>query len=220
MQPKIIITDDGSHTLRLDEMDENYHSTHGAAQESTHVFIKAGLSQINKSKITIFEVGFGTALNALLTWRYAKEHNLNIQFYTIEKFPIQETIWKQLNHGKHFGEKEELMYTQLHQAEWGKLVECNQHFSICKLNTDLNQLNWKTIATADLTYFDAFAPNKQSEMWSVEVFQNIFNKMNPEGIFVTYCAKGQVRRDLQSAGFSVERIPGPPGKREMLRAKK
>lgn len=220
MQPKIIPTEDGSHSLYIEEMEESYHSVHGAVQESTHVFINAGLSQIKNASVKIFEVGFGTGLNALLTWEFAQQNNIDIKYFTLEKYPIKDNIWKSLNFGKNINSEADLFFQKLHSAEWNKWEYCSPEFQLFKAETDWLTFDLKQIGAYDLVYFDAFAPNKQPEMWGSDAFKRIFDEMSDNGILVTYCAKGQVRRDLQAAGFSVERIPGPPGKREMLRARK
>lgn len=210
-------TADGSDTLFSAEMDESYHSVNGAAQESRHVFIEAGLHQLNKKTIKIFEVGFGTGLNALITWGEARKNNLQIVYDTIEAFPVSEALIDSLNYKDLDPTLPTDAFQKLHQAQWNnrEILDANQ-FSLLKVQGDFTRFDF--VQKYDLIYFDAFAPDKQPEMWEENMFRKIFAAMNDHGILVTYCAKGEVRRRMQRAGFQVERIPGPPGKREMLRA--
>jgi tRNA U34 5-methylaminomethyl-2-thiouridine-forming methyltransferase MnmC len=217
----LITTEDGSHSLYVPELNEHYHSTHGAVQESNHVFIAAGLSEILKSKssISIFEMGFGTGLNAFLTLIYALDHAIDIQYTTIEAFPVEEELLNELNFGKIIKEGVfENYFMNLYSAEWGQWKSLHENFQIKKSQASL--LDFKADDKFDLIYFDAFAPNVQPELWTTEVFVKIFQSMNSNGILVTYCCKGDVKRSLKSAGFVIEKLPGPPGKGEMLRAMK
>lgn len=212
-------TADGSDTLFSIEMDESYHSVNGAAQESRHVFIEAGLRHINKKSIKIFEVGFGTGLNAFITWGEARKHNLQICYDAIEAFPVSKEIIKSLNYKDFEPTLPSDAFQKLHDARWNiqEILEENR-FSLLKMQGDFTCFNFEK--KYDLVYFDAFAPDKQPEMWEESLFFRLYEAMNDNGILVTYCAKGEVRRRMQRAGFLVERIPGPPGKREMLRATK
>lgn len=220
MERKILKTEDGSHTLYVPDMDEHYHSIHGARQESMHVFIDAGLNMHSGKELTIFEVGFGTGLNAFLTAVESKHQQRKIKYYTIEKFPLQEEEWEKLNPEPDTDKEENRLFRQLHNCQWGKLNEINTTFQLQKIEGDLTSFNFQALPPFDLVYFDAFAPDKQPKLWSPEIFAAIFAQMTHNGILVTYSAKGAVRRTMQSAGFQVERIPGPPGKREMLRGRK
>lgn len=212
-------TADGSDTLFSAEMDESYHSVNGAAQESRHVYIDAGLRQVRTTSIRIFEVGFGTGLNALLTWGEALKSNLNIVYEAIEAFPVSLEQIECLNYGALEPGLPADSFLNLHQSPWDKPVQLAEgRFSLLKRRGDFT--NIKLEGTYDLIYFDAFAPDKQPEMWEEALFKKIVDSLNDQGILVTYCAKGEVRRRLQRSGFQVERIPGPPGKREMLRARK
>lgn len=214
----IEVTEDGSHTLYVPSLQEHYHSVHGAIQESEHVFIEAGLSLCQQQGISIFEVGFGTGLNALLTAKYAEEYNLSITYVAIEANPISSDLVKKLNYAK---EEDKPLYHTIHEVEWGSEQKITEHFSITKLEADFTTYNFSTWTNAfDLIYFDAFAPDIQGEMWSQELFDAMYRIARSQATLTTYCAKGEVRRRMQSAGFMVERIPGPPGKREMLRARK
>ena len=215
----IEVTEDGSHTLYLPEMDEHYHSTHGAVQESEHVYIQTGLRECAKKQLNILEIGFGTGLNALLTYRYAKTNNLEIFYYTTELFPLEERFVKQFNYVENEDEKE--FFQRLHQCEWEKEVQLTPEFTIFKNHTDItSEDSLQSSKKINLVYFDAFGPDKQPEMWDERIFHHIYNMCNDAAILATYCAKGEVRRRMQRAGFLVERLPGPPGKREILRGRK
>lgn len=219
IEPVIEVTADGSHTLFVPEMNEHYHSVNGAVQESTHIFINAGLHHCPKDKLNILEIGFGTGLNVFLTLLDIKDRNKVVNYTTLEAYPLSDTIVRKLNYPeKYLTENRELFY-KLHAARWGEKEPILPDFYLTKIEADLLQFDFSEIADkADVIYFDAFAPDKQPEMWTQEIFNNLFSIMNNSGILVTYCAKGQVRRMMQQAGFTTERLPGPPGKREMLRA--
>jgi tRNA U34 5-methylaminomethyl-2-thiouridine-forming methyltransferase MnmC len=213
----IIETGDGSHSLFNKELDETYHSRHGALQESTHVFIRQGLDRFLDSltEVFVFEVGFGTGLNALLTWQWAVAHRIKVNYTTTEPFPLPEDIWKNLNYASAIDMKQE--YERLHISAWERPQSMSPYFTFTKQKTALQQVTLK-VGVYDLIYFDAFAPNKQPHMWTSAVFAQLASAMKPGAILVTYCAKGQVKRDLKSTGFTLETLPGPPGKREMVRA--
>ena len=218
---QIITTKDGSQSLLNPELNETYHSIHGARQESLHVFIKNGLDfivqQSSNRVVKIFEVGFGTGLNALLTANYAKENSVSIEYTTLEAFPVNESIWQQLNYPQSAAERD--IFYKLHHEPWDQWTEIAPGFMLKKLNTTL-QLVSLDHDYFDLIYFDAFAPNKQPEMWTLPMLQKTINALIQGGVFVTYCAKGQLKRDLVSSGSQVETLQGPPGKREMIRAVK
>jgi len=212
-------TADGSDTLFSADMTESYHSVNGAAQESRHVFIEAGLHQITKRSIKIFEVGFGTGLNALITWADARKNNIQIDYDAIEAFPVSKDVIKSLNYKDLEPTLPSEAFLQLHEIQWNDRAILEQNrFSLLKLQGDFTSIDIGE--NYDLVYFDAFSPDKQPEMWEEDLFRKLYDAMNENGILVTYCAKGEVRRRMQRAGFLVERIPGPPGKREMLRATK
>ena len=216
MKIKVIITDDGSKSLYLPEMNETYHSKFGAKNESEHVFINAGFKQIQKKEIGILEVGFGTGLNVLLTYFEALKSQQKVFFESLEKYPLPENILPEINNFDDTAYRE--LFHRIHQAAWQQPVNLSENFTLLKNQVDL--LAYQTTHKFDLVYFDAFAPDKQPEMWTTAVFTKMYNLLNENGILVTYSAKGSVRRTMQAAGFEVARIPGPPGKREMLRAKK
>lgn len=215
-QPEIQLTADGSHTLFIPEMEEHYHSVNGAIKESMHVFIDAGLRQCNKQSIRILELGFGTGLNAFLSCIEAEKTGKSIQYTGLEKYPLEFDLIQKLNYPEI--KENNKNYLKIHQCDWGFSVEITPNFSIKKIHIDFSDFDFQE--KYDLVYYDAFAPDKQTDVWTQEIFNNVFSCMNPEGILTTYCAKGSIRRMMLEAGFSVERIPGPPGKREMIRALK
>jgi tRNA U34 5-methylaminomethyl-2-thiouridine-forming methyltransferase MnmC len=213
---EIKITNDGSATLYVPDLNEHYHSINGAVQESEHVFIGMGLKGINKKDVRVFEFGFGTGLNALLTLLSAKDYS--IIYHTMELYPLSWSIVKRLGYEEFLGLSEEnrVVFKKMHQTQWEKETSIRTKFAIKKINASI--LKYPLEENYDLVYYDAFAPDVQPELWDEEIFSRIYNSMNPDGRLVTYCAKGEVRRKLQRVGFSVERLPGPPGKWEMMRA--
>lgn len=217
MAIKLQISSDGSHTVFSDAFNETYHSVNGAVTESRHVFIEAGLRKIEKRYIHILEVGFGTGLNALLTMIEAEKRDLIIHYDTLELYPVGEDIYTALNYPKTLGLAKEELFKLMHTSAWEEKVAITKHFSINKHNVDLRSFVYP-VDTFDVVYFDAFSPVVQPELWEQEVFNAIYRSVSIGGILTTYCAKGEVRRSMQRAGFIVERLPGPPGKREMLRA--
>lgn len=218
MEHKIQQTEDGSSTLYIPNLDEHYHSVHGAIQESLFVFIGNGLQHLSHSgNVRIFEVGFGTGLNALLTLDFALRNGINVDYCAIEKYPLAENEYSQLNYIDRYPHLKDA-FMLMHQADWNRKVQIADNFKLTKIHGDL--VHCDIGDRFDLVYQDAFAPDKQPELWSVELFRKLYQSMNSSGILVTYSAKGQVRRNMQNAGFTVERLPGPPGKREMLRANK
>jgi len=217
--PEILfeLTEDGSHTLYLPQMDEHYHSVHGAIQESRHVFIDAGFEACSAEQPRVFEVGFGTGLNALLTGIEAEKSHRQVRYTSVELYPLPLEQALMLNYGKILGE--EMLFANLHQAAWNESVVLNDWFGLRKIETDFASMPMGE-NEYDLIYFDAFAPNKQADLWQQEIFDRLFRSLRADGIFVTYCAKGVVRRMLQASGFVVERLPGPSGKHEMLRGRR
>jgi len=221
MEDKRIIqlTEDGSHTLFVPSLDEHYHSVNGAIQESTHVFINAGLKEIQKDEIRILEIGFGTGLNALLSLQYTEDFaSKKIYYHTIERYPLSKDITDKLNYGEAIGTMGKTWFHEIHSADWEYPVKITDHFILHKIKGDSN--NCSLPSDIDLIFFDAFAPDKQPEMWEPAIFEKLYKNASPEALIVTYCAKGEVRRRMQNAGFKMERLPGPPGKRHMLRGKK
>ena len=211
---KIIQTSDGSATLYREDIDETYHSRHGAVQEAMHVFIETGLKKSNRDPIRIFEMGFGTGLNAYLTYQHAKQE----VFYTgLELYPVESVIIKQTEYWEAL-KAEEHHFLKMHDLEWESFQDLSNNFHLRKLEGDLNSIQFEE--KFDLIYFDAFGPRAQAELWERPILEKVVNLMDEDAIFVTYCAKGQVRRDLQDLGLEMERLPGPPGKREMLFGKR
>lgn len=218
-------TEDGSATLFVPELNEHYHSVKGARTESQHIFIDMGLKASTAIQPHILEIGFGTGLNALLTLETAEQEKRPVHYTGIELYPLS---WEEVDILNY---SDNPLFKELHTASWNKDVNITPCFTLHKIKGDVNRvISDKQLAVIgeppanysfDLVYFDAFAPEKQSEMWSEELFRNIYACMNDNGILTTYCAKGVIRRLLQAVGFTVERLPGPPGgKREILRATK
>ena len=214
------ITADGSHTLYLESLNETYHSKHGAIQEAMHVFLNAGFHYFDKQKLNVLEIGFGTGLNAFLTLLAAEKNNVKVNYTSLEAFPLKEEVIRTLNYTKELNSsKQEIEWFKfIHQTEWENYQKITPMFNINKVKVEL--ANYKTIEKFNIIYFDAFGPRVQPEMWSKEIFEKIYNSLNDGGILVTYCAKGSVKRTLKEVGFEIEGLPGPPGKREMTRAKK
>lgn len=219
---KIESTADGSHTLFVPSLNEHYHSVNGAKQESDHIYIKAGLLHSLKDDIKILEIGFGTGLNAYLSLQVTQNTAKRIDYTSLELYPLSMDIVGQLNYVESGEPEDKEYFTQLHACDWGKRNEITSSFYLTKIQTDFSKLDFPLYldTTFDVIYFDAFAPEKQSEMWSQRIFDTLYTLTNKEGILTTYCAKGVVRRMLLQAGYNVERLAGPPGKREILRATK
>jgi tRNA U34 5-methylaminomethyl-2-thiouridine-forming methyltransferase MnmC len=218
---KIITTSDGSHSVLNEDLNETYHSVHGAIQESVHVFIKSGLAYVFEKKptlpISIFEVGFGTGLNALLTLQYVQHNEKAVHYTAIEQSPLGDEIWSSLNYASLLDLTNE--YKNLHVSTWDRLHSLGPNFNFLKLKTSLQEFELSK-DSIDLVYYDAFAPSKQPELWTFPVLEKIFQALRPGGVMVTYCAKGQLKRDLSGLGLVVESLAGPPGKKEMVRATK
>ena len=213
---QIISTKDGSQTILNEELDSTYHSTHGALTESKHVFLDKGLRKIVEkgvTNITLLEMGFGTGLNALITAELAKELNLTVQYHTLELFPVPHDVWSSYKLPEEIKTQQEL-FEQLHYAEWNKLISVNNHFALKKHQVSL--LEFIPDTAFDLVYYDAFEPETQPELWTEEVFKKLYSWMNSNAVLTTYCCKGYVRRNMIGVGFEVEKVPGPPGKREMI----
>jgi tRNA U34 5-methylaminomethyl-2-thiouridine-forming methyltransferase MnmC len=215
LSPVIVVSEDGSHTLKVPELKERYHSHKGAIQESQHVFIQMGANAHEKEQLNILEIGFGTGLNVLMT---VLEKGKQVIYHTLEPFPLDPEMVEKLNYPEQIGGDSLSIFEKIHDVPWEKTSDINDQFSLCKFKIGLQ--DFVPTQLYDLIYYDAFAPHAQPELWESWVWEKLMRILNPEGMIVTYCAKGQVRRDMQSAGFQVERVPGPPGKREMLRATK
>jgi len=223
--PEIIITADGSHTLYSREFDQHYHSIHGAVTESRHIFIEAGLHHALARRdihftgpLNILEIGFGTGLNALLTLAEAERNGIRIHYTAIEAYPLTDRIWRALNYPVLFGSADyHAVFSKLHLADWEKPESLSACFTLLKHRTTLESYS-PTGGYFDLVYFDAFDPAAQPELWTPEIFSKLHQAMKPGGILVTYSVKGTVTRTLRSSGFQIEKLPGPPGKRHILRA--
>jgi tRNA U34 5-methylaminomethyl-2-thiouridine-forming methyltransferase MnmC len=215
---QLINTADGSHTIYVPELDEHYHSIHGAVQESTFIFINNGFVVCKANPVSILEIGFGTGLNALLTAIKAKSGNTQVNYTSIEKNPLGIEISNSLNHYKYAGENGMEIFHLIHSAPWNTSVNICKNFNLKKIETDFTK--YLLTGNYDLIYFDAFGPDKQPEMWTPELFAGIAAVTNKNGILVTYSAKGEVKRRLRACGFDVTLLPGPPGKRQMIRAVK
>lgn len=207
-----------------ESLSETYHSVHGAVQESVYVFIKNGLLdfiQKNKPKeISVLEIGFGTGLNALLALKESVEQKTKIYYTSIEASPIGEEIYSQLNYAKHIIRADaDRLFKQLHSSPWNLPISVAENFVLKKIQSKIQEIVLPPSAF-DIVFFDAFAPAKQPEMWELPVLTKVVLSLKPKGEFVTYCAQGQLKRNLKSLGLIVETLPGPPGKREMVRALK
>jgi tRNA U34 5-methylaminomethyl-2-thiouridine-forming methyltransferase MnmC len=218
---QIISTADGSHSLLNTALNETYHSVHGALQESLHVFIKNGLEffceRSAQTPVRILEIGFGTGLNALLAAQRASAINRNIHYTTLEAFPLPQEIWSQLNYADSVAAKD--LFQKIHAARWSEDEVISSTFTLLKREITVQLFEADALAY-DVVFFDAFAPGKQPEMWFIDILEKVVQKLTINGVFVTYCAKGQLKRDLKSLNMVVETLNGPPGKKEMVRALK
>jgi len=215
-------TGDGSITIHLPEWDEQYHSKHGAIAEAKHVFIQEGfnfyrLQNPAVNHLRILEIGFGTGLNCLLTMMHASDQGLEVNYTGVEKFPVELSEVKQLNYATQLNQPIN-DFEKLHELRWEQWCKLSDTFSLFKHKCDFSELVYD--AQFDLIYFDAFGPRVQPELWSVAIFKRMFNALSPNGVLVTYSAKGDVKRALKKVGFTIERLAGPPFKRHMLRAVK
>ncbi|MBO3116236.1 tRNA (5-methylaminomethyl-2-thiouridine)(34)-methyltransferase MnmD [Winogradskyella sp. DF17] len=226
MKRKIITTSDGSKTIQIEDWNEQYHSIHGAIQEANHVFIKHGLLFFNSrenrdsgaSEISILEMGFGTGLNTFLTYIEAEKLSSSVNYVGVEAYPVNEEEIAQLNYPELVSSAHAEVYTKLHASPWEVPVSLYSNFSVEKLQIKFEDVNFSN--QFNIIYFDAFGARVQPELWTEVIFSKMYKALKVNGILVTYSAKGSVRRAMQSVGFTVERLPGPPGKREMLRALK
>jgi tRNA U34 5-methylaminomethyl-2-thiouridine-forming methyltransferase MnmC len=229
---KIITTADGSKTIQIKDWNEQYHSVHGAIQEAKHVFIKQGLhfllhsqrslchserSEESQQNISILEIGFGTGLNAFITCLEAGKSNIQVDYVGIEAYPVSQDEIKQLNYAEQL-KISNTLFSKIHNCSWEEVHEIHSKFSLTKQQKffkDISETN-----TYNLIYFDAFGARLQPELWTEAIFKIMYKALKAKGVLVTYSAKGSVRRAMQAVGFTVERLEGPPGKREMLRATK
>ena len=222
MKRSIITTSDGSKTIQIEGWNEQYHSIHGALQEAKHVYINAGLKtflerQPKQNALTLLEIGFGTGLNALLTALESLNISQEICYHGIEAYPVEAEELQALGYHTLIG-SDPSIFQNIHNCSWHENHKILPHFSIVKRQaffSDIAEVN-----AFDVIYFDAFGPRVQPNLWIESIFKKMYEALRPNGLLVTYCAKGSVRRCMQAVGFEVERLPGPPGKREMLRAVK
>ena len=220
MKREIIKTSDGSTTIFLEDLNEHYHSKHGAINEAYHVFIKSGLDFFKANKdIHILEIGFGTGLNAFITLLEAEKNQLKISYDGVEAYPVEENELKQLNYVEELNAQKMCMqFNLMHECKWGERHHISNYFNLKKRQHSFLEIDDN--AVFDLIYFDAFGARVQPELWTEDIFSKMYTALKQGGVLVTYSAKGSVRRAMQAVGFTVERLPGPPGKREMLRATK
>ena len=219
-------TQDGSMTLYIPDWNESYHSKHGAVQEALHVFLKFGLQRFSHQKsIKVLEFGFGTGLNAIISLLFAELYKIEIEYFTIEKYPINlelatkldfeeslSAVFSTFSSGKILAH-----FTNLHAVEWGKSVSVSEKFNINKMEADFREFNLEK-ESFDIVFFDAFGMRVQPELWKESLFEKIYNSLNLNGLLTTYACNGQTKRALKACGFDVEKKPGPPGKREMINA--
>lgn len=215
---QLVNTSDGSHTIYVPELDEHYHSTHGAVQESEFIFINNGFRFCKSDPVSILEIGFGTGLNALMTAIEAIAGTRKVNYTSLEKYPLEKDIIKSLNYHEFAGAMGKEIFQLIHSSQWNTDTFLSKNFTLKKIETDLTRE--KPSGRYNLIYFDAFGPDKQPEMWTREIFDGISSVTAKDGILVTYSAKGEVKRTLRACGFEVSLIPGPPGKRQMIRAVK
>ncbi|MEX1001924.1 MAG: tRNA (5-methylaminomethyl-2-thiouridine)(34)-methyltransferase MnmD [Crocinitomicaceae bacterium] len=218
MNSKVIVTEDNSSTLFLPHLNETYHSTKGAITESKHVFIKEGLFYGDLKHLRLFEMGFGTGLNAILTYAAAHQHQLNIHYDCVEAFPLTPDQYKEMNYLQQLEmESLQIIFERMHTQPTEKIAALSDHFSFRKYLQKIEELQLKE-EEYDLIYFDAFGPKVQAELWEENILKKMYDTLKPQGLLVTYCAQGKFKRTLKSVGFEVQCIAGPPGKREMTRA--
>lgn len=216
MKREILITSDGSTTIHLSDWNEQYHSKHGAINEAYHVFIKNGLDIIKLDEIAILEIGFGTGLNAFITFLEVAKSTKNIDYVGVEAYPVETSEVKQLNYVSELNAQEfNSIFDEIHHASWEEKNQISTNFSLTKRQQFFQDIDDENVF--DIIYFDAFGVRVQPELWTEEVFLKMCKALKTNGVLVTYSAAGSVRRALQTVGFKVERLPGPPGKREMLR---
>jgi tRNA U34 5-methylaminomethyl-2-thiouridine-forming methyltransferase MnmC len=217
MSMEIINTADGSHTIFLPGMNEQYHSVNGAITESDYVYVDKGYRFCDTPEPVVFEVGFGTGLNCLLTALESEKMQRKTKYISIEKFPLNTEIISQLNYGKMISAHAERIFNKIHAASWNSVITISPLFSILKIEADLLRFEPPFAEECDVIYFDAFGPDKQPEMWTPAILNKISGLISYGGVFVTYSAKGEVRRNLAACGLVMQRLPGPPGKFQMLR---
>jgi len=216
MRREVITTGDGSTTIRIVDLDECYHSTHGAIGEAQHVFIGNGLKLFDGKPVSVLEIGFGTGLNALVTWRH--RGGMVTDYTGVEAFPVSAEEIGAMNYAASFDGNADEVFGKMHQSAWEIPQSITPGFILTKRRMRFEDIDFEN--TFDLIYFDAFGFRVQPELWSADIFRRMFRALRPGGILVTYAARTAIKRNMEAAGFSVEKLPGPPGKREMTRALK
>ena len=223
MPNQIKKTNDGSDSLVSKQFGELYHSHHGSFQEAKHIFINNGIAKTQQNEINIFEMGFGTGLNAILTYYYAKQKAIKVNYYTIEAYPVLLQTAKELNYNNFI--KEETyseVFAKMHSVAWNSQQEISESFKLYKIKNEIEKIKFESIIKTkiDIVYYDAFAPTAQSNLWETPVLQKMYNLLKQNGFLITYCAKGSFKRTLKTIGFKVNGLPGPIGKREITQAVK
>lgn len=226
MKFQFVHTEDGSTTLYVPALNEHYHSIHGAIQESLHIFIRAGIefylqthsTGFPLSELNILEAGFGTGLNAYLSLLYAEKQKIRLQYHSLEKYPLTLEEIQQLNYKTQIPAKNPDLFDRLHASPWETENLISPFFRLHKYQKDFREISFES--RFDIVFFDAFNPDIQPYLWTEEVFRNFHKALKPGGILVTYCVKGSVKQALRNLGFMLKKLPGPPGKREILRAQK
>ena len=220
MKREIIITDDGSVTIFLPDINESYHSKFGAIQEAYHVFIQNGLALTKGRPVSVLEIGFGTGLNAFITYVESLKSGQEINYTGIEAYPVTLNEVVQLNYASQLksGEEGEGVFERMHAAKWGEPVNLSNKFVLTKEQMFFHEIN--NVEIYDLIYFDAFGYPTQPELWSEEIFSKMFKALKPGGILITYACRSVIKNNMKAVGFTTEKLPGPPGKREMLRGVK
>lgn len=213
MERKIITTLDGSTTIQITDWDECYHSKNGAIQEAYHVFIKNGLHRFGEQSVSILEIGFGTGLNALITFLESQDRKLQIDYVGVEAYPVSLQEARAMNYCEQL-EIKHGTFTHMHESVWEETIEIEGNFRLTKRKQLFQDI--EDIAQFDLIYFDAFGYPFQPELWSTEIFKKMYTALKDKGILVTYAARGVVKRSMKEVGFRVEKTAGPPGKREMM----
>ncbi len=222
MARQLLLTADGSHTVELEPGGETFHSRHGAIQESAHVYMAQGWDQLPKAagrKVSVLEMGLGTGLNVLLTLLKARSEGVSVYYEALELYPLEEALYTSLNYCSCL-QKPELhpVFLKIHEAEWEQPVQVEKGFELIKKKVSLTA--FIPGQQYSLIYFDAFSPNNQGDLWTIEQFSRLYQALEPGGLLVTYCSKSDVRRAMQAAGFTVGKVPGPWGKRDMVQASK
>lgn len=221
MDLQVVHTEDGSNTIYSETYNATYHSTHGAVTESKHVFIEHGLKYVQqkgRDNIRVLEIGFGTGLNAMLSAEFAQINKVVVEYIGIDKHEFPERLIKELNYHLLFAKDHQQYIERIGKAKSNELCVIGSYFRLLKQVTDLHDMNWNS--GYDVIYFDAFSPKHVPHLWTAQIFSKLYSALNKNGVLVTFCAQGQFRRDLKAVGFTVEKLPGAPGKREMTRGVK